>query len=83
MPPGSSVTYTVDCLVAGDAEGTLENTATAVGSVADPTPGDRSATDGDTVVEASPLTIPVSGTGGLVLLATLLAAAGAWAARRL
>ena len=45
MPVGSSVTYTIDATVDCDATGTLMNTATAVGSVTDPVPGNESATD--------------------------------------
>ncbi len=50
MPPGGSVTYTVMCTIDSAATGTLSNTATVTGSVTDPSPGNNSATDADTVL---------------------------------
>jgi uncharacterized repeat protein (TIGR01451 family)/CSLREA domain-containing protein len=50
MPAGSSVTYTVTCTIDSAATGTLSNTATITSSVADPIPGNNSATDSDTVL---------------------------------
>ena len=50
MPAGSTVTYTATCSVDPGATGTLSNTATIVASVVDPTPGNDSATDSDTVL---------------------------------
>ena len=52
MPAGSSVTYTVMCTIDDAAMGTLSNTATIAGSVTDPTPGNNSATDNNTVLTA-------------------------------
>jgi uncharacterized repeat protein (TIGR01451 family) len=50
MPADSSVTYTADCAIDPAATGTLSGTATIIGSVTDPLPGDNSATDSDTVL---------------------------------
>jgi len=51
LPSGGSVTYTASCMVSASATGTLSNTATvtAPAGVADPTPGNNSATDSDTL----------------------------------
>jgi len=51
LPAGGSVTYTVSATVSASATGTLSNTATvaAPGGVTDPTPGNNSATDTDTL----------------------------------
>ncbi|HYU32438.1 MAG TPA: ExeM/NucH family extracellular endonuclease [Thermoanaerobaculia bacterium] len=51
LPAGGSVTYTASCTVSAAATGTLSNTATvaAPGGVTDPSPGNNSATDSDTV----------------------------------
>src|SRR6185295_7855108 len=51
LPSGGSVTYTASCTVSAAATGTLSNTATvtAPGGVTDPTPGNNSATDSDTL----------------------------------
>ena len=51
MPAGSSVTYTANCTIDSAATGTLSNTATITASVTDPTPGNNSATDDDTVLQ--------------------------------
>jgi uncharacterized repeat protein (TIGR01451 family) len=51
LPAGGSVTYTASCTISAAATGTLSNTATVTGSgVTDPTPGNNSATDTDTLV---------------------------------
>ncbi len=50
MPASSSVTYTVTCDIASSATGTLSNTATVSSTMTDPTPGNNSATDADTVL---------------------------------
>jgi uncharacterized repeat protein (TIGR01451 family) len=52
LPPGGSVTYTLTGTISSSATGTLSNTATvaAPGGVTDPTPGNNSATDTDTLV---------------------------------
>lgn len=59
LPSGGSMTYTASCTISGAASGTIANTATvaAPGGVTDPTPGNNSATDTDTVVLSSDLTI--------------------------
>jgi uncharacterized repeat protein (TIGR01451 family) len=51
LPSGASVTYTASCTISGAATGTLSNTATvtAPAGVTDPTPGNNSATDSDTI----------------------------------
>jgi len=51
LPNGGSVTYTASCTVSPSATGTIVNTATAAvpAGVTDPTPGNNSATDTDTV----------------------------------
>jgi uncharacterized repeat protein (TIGR01451 family) len=59
LPAGGSVTYTASCTVAASATGTLSNTAmvTAPGGVTDPTPGNNSATDTDTLGPQADLAI--------------------------
>jgi uncharacterized repeat protein (TIGR01451 family) len=54
LPAGGSVTYTLTGTVATGTTGSLSNTATvsAPAGVTDPTPGNNSATDTDTVVTA-------------------------------
>ncbi|MEO8459462.1 MAG: DUF11 domain-containing protein, partial [Dokdonella sp.] len=49
LPSGGSTTYTASCAIASAATGSLVNTATvtAAAGVADPTPGNNSATDTD------------------------------------
>jgi uncharacterized repeat protein (TIGR01451 family) len=51
LPAGGSVTYTAPCAIGASATGTLTNTATAAApaGVTDPTPGNNSATDSDTL----------------------------------
>jgi uncharacterized repeat protein (TIGR01451 family) len=51
LPSGGSSTYTASCAISTAATGTLSNTATvtAPGGVTDPTPGNNSATDTDTL----------------------------------
>jgi uncharacterized repeat protein (TIGR01451 family) len=59
LPSGGSVTYTATCTIAASATGTLSNTATvtATGGVTDPTPGNNSATDTDTLAASADLSI--------------------------
>jgi uncharacterized repeat protein (TIGR01451 family) len=59
MPAGSSITYTVNATIASSATGNLTNTATvtAPGGVTDPTLGNNSATDTDTLVPTADLSI--------------------------
>jgi uncharacterized repeat protein (TIGR01451 family) len=59
LPAGGSVTYTASCTISAAATGTLTNTATvaAPAGVTDPTPGNNSATDIDTLVASADLAI--------------------------
>ena len=59
LPAGGSVTYTATCSISPAATGTLSNTATvtAPGGVTDPTPGNNSATDSDTLASSADLSI--------------------------
>jgi len=59
LPAGGSVTYTASCTISGAATGTLSNTATvtAPAGVTDPTPGNNSATDSDTLGVSADLSI--------------------------
>jgi uncharacterized repeat protein (TIGR01451 family) len=59
LPSGGSVTYTASCTLSSAATGTLSNTATvtAAGGVTDPTPGNNSATDSDTLAASADLSI--------------------------
>jgi len=54
LPAGGSVTYVASCTLSASATGTLSNTATvaAPAGVTDPTPGNNSATDTDTIAAA-------------------------------
>src|SRR4029077_11670757 len=55
LPAGGSVTYTASCTISAAPTGTLSTTATvtAPAGVTDPTPGNNSATDSDTVTAAA------------------------------
>jgi uncharacterized repeat protein (TIGR01451 family) len=89
LPSGGSVTYTASCTLSAAATGTLSNTATitAPAGVTDPTPGNNSATDSDTI-QAAPGAL-VSGTktvsagpytvGGTILYTIVLTNNGAGA----
>ncbi|HEX3553658.1 MAG TPA: carboxypeptidase regulatory-like domain-containing protein [Thermoanaerobaculia bacterium] len=59
LPSGGSVTYTASCTISAAATGTLSNTATvaAPAGVTDPTPGNNSATDTDTLAASADLAI--------------------------
>lgn len=59
LPSGGSVTYTAICAVSAAATGSLVNTATvaAPAGVTDPTPGNNSATDTDTLAPSANLGI--------------------------
>src|SRR4051794_36243792 len=59
LPAGGSVTYTASCTISASATGTLSNTSTvaAPGGVTDPTPGNNSATDSDTLAASADLAI--------------------------
>ena len=74
LPAGASVTYTVTASVSASATGTLSNTATvtAPGGVTDPTPGNNSATDTDTITAAAANAIPTLSEWAMLLLAGLV-----------
>ncbi|QQR73046.1 MAG: DUF11 domain-containing protein [Holophagales bacterium] len=59
LPVGGSATYTATCNIASNATGTLANTATATvgGGATDPTPGNNSATDTDTLNASADVSI--------------------------
>src|SRR5581483_3061113 len=59
LPVSGSVTYTASCNISPSATGTLSNTATvaAPAGVTDPTPGNNSATDTDTLTGSADLSI--------------------------
>jgi uncharacterized repeat protein (TIGR01451 family) len=57
LPSGSSVTYTASCSLSAAATGTLSNTATVSSAVTDPTPGNNSATDSDTIAASADLAV--------------------------
>jgi uncharacterized repeat protein (TIGR01451 family) len=59
LPSGSSITYIASCAISASASGTIVNTATvaAPAGVTDPTPGNNSATDSDTVALSADLAI--------------------------
>ena len=51
------MTYTASCSIAATATGTLSNTATVSSSITDPTPGNNSATDSDTLSPSTDLAL--------------------------
>src|SRR5207244_2320984 len=57
IPAGGSVTYVVTATVASSKTGDLTNTATVSSAVADPTPANNSATDTDTPLFVSDLSV--------------------------
>jgi uncharacterized repeat protein (TIGR01451 family) len=59
LPSGGNVTYTASCAIAAGATGSLGNIATVTvpGSVTDPTPGNNTATDTDTLSPSANLGI--------------------------
>jgi uncharacterized repeat protein (TIGR01451 family) len=59
LPAGGSTTHTATCTISAAATGTLSNTATvtAAGGITDPTPGNNSATDTDTLAPSADLAI--------------------------
>lgn len=59
LPAGGSVTYTVSATVSPAATGTLVNTANVTSSVTDPTPGNNSATDTDTLTPQADVSVAV------------------------
>jgi uncharacterized repeat protein (TIGR01451 family) len=62
LASGGSVTYTANCAISAAATGTLANTATvsAPGGVTDPTPGNNSATDSDTLSASADVAVTIS-----------------------
>ena len=65
LPAGGSTTYTASCTIDAAATGTLSNTATvsAPAGMTDPTPGNNSATDSDTILAPGALTVTPSAVG--------------------
>jgi len=65
LPAGGSITYTASCSISASASGSLTNTATvaAPAGVTDPTPGNNSATDNDTLTAQADLAITKTHTG--------------------
>ncbi|MEO5914482.1 MAG: Ig-like domain-containing protein [Luteolibacter sp.] len=59
LPAGGSFTFTVSATISASATGSLSNTATiaAPAGVNDPTPGNNSATDTDTLIQSADLSI--------------------------
>ncbi len=62
LPSGGSVVYTASCAISASATGSLSNTATvtAPAGVTDPTPGNNSATDTDTLSPTADLAITIT-----------------------
>ncbi|MEP7010694.1 MAG: hypothetical protein ABJC13_10255 [Acidobacteriota bacterium] len=57
LPAGGSVVYTASCSISAAATGSLSNTATVTGAASDPTPGNNSATDIDTLTPSADLSV--------------------------
>jgi uncharacterized repeat protein (TIGR01451 family) len=57
LPAGASITYTASCTISAAATGTLSNTATVSSATPDPTPGNNSATDSDTLTPQADLSV--------------------------
>jgi uncharacterized repeat protein (TIGR01451 family) len=57
LPSGASVSYTAACSISAAATGTLVNTATVTGVASDPSPGNNSATDSNTLLTLPDLSI--------------------------
>jgi len=57
LPVGGSVTFIASCTISAAATGSLTNTATVTGAATDPTPGNNSATDTDTLTPSADLSI--------------------------
>ncbi len=78
LPAGGSATYTAVCTLANNASGSLANTATiSGGGVTDPSPGNNSATDTDTILQLDYGDAPNSTLGPPWAYPTLLADDGA------
>jgi len=62
LPAGKAATYTATCAIAPDATGSVSNTATVTSPVGinDPTPGNNTASDNDTLKPAADLVIAVT-----------------------
>ncbi len=78
LPVGASVTYTVNATISASATGTLSNTATVSSGVTDPTPGNNSATDTDTLTPQADLSITktdgqANATPGTTIVYTIVA----------
>lgn len=57
LPVSGSVTFTASCTISPSATGSLSNTATVSSSITDPTPGNNSATDTDTLTRQADVSI--------------------------
>jgi uncharacterized repeat protein (TIGR01451 family) len=68
LPLGSSVTYTAACTIAAGATGSLSNTATVATPVGvnDPTPGNNSATDTDTLTAQADVALTITDNHAIV-----------------
>ncbi|MEO7099627.1 MAG: DUF11 domain-containing protein, partial [Luteolibacter sp.] len=78
LPVGASVTYTVTAPISASATGTLSNTANVSSVITDPTPGNNTATDTDTLTPQADLAVtitdspdPVNALGNLTYTITL------------
>jgi uncharacterized repeat protein (TIGR01451 family) len=81
---GGSATFTLKAGLSKSAVGTLTNTATVAtpAGVADPNPGNNSATDADPIAVLAPELIPAASPEGLAILALMMALFGATGLRR-
>lgn len=66
LPSGSNVTYTLECAIDAGFAGSLSNTATLTGSVADPATANDTATE--TTLVTSAVEVPAMTQWGLILL---------------
>ncbi len=74
LPSGASVTFTAICALSPSATGSLSNTATiaAGAGITDPTPGNNSATDTDTLVASADLAVTMTDSPDPVVAGTNL-----------
>jgi uncharacterized repeat protein (TIGR01451 family) len=74
LPSVASVTYTASCTIASSATGTLSNTATvtAPAGVTDPTPGNNSATDSDTLTVQADVAVTLTDNRNFVHIGEVL-----------
>ncbi len=74
LPAGGSVTYTAACAISASATGSLSNTATvaAPAGVTDPTSGNNSATDSDSLAPAADIAISKTASSSTPGLGTMV-----------